>query len=69
MNCDHAVVDLTSVAIPLAAGPDSLAAALGRARLVDATDRFGVGVLGSNDSLAPISQLLFIPLNRFEKAL
>jgi hypothetical protein len=69
MNCDHTVVDLTSVPVPLATGSDSFAAALGRAGLVNATDRFRVAVLCSNNLLAPISQLLFIPLNRFEKAL
>ncbi len=69
MNCDHTVVDLTPVAVPLTTGPNGLVAALGRARLVHATDRVEVGVLCGNDLLAPISELLFIPLNRFEKAL
>ena len=69
MNCDHTVVDLPPVAVPLATGSHGLVAALGRARLVQATDRLRVGVLGGNDLLAPISQFLFIPLNRFQKAL
>jgi len=69
MNCDHAVVDLTPVAVPLATGPNGLVAALGRARLVHTTNRVGVGVLCGDDLLAPISELLFIPPNRFEKAL
>ena len=69
MNGNHTVVDLTPVAVPLATGPNGLVAALGRARLVHATDRVGVGMLCDNDLLAPVSELLFIPLNRFEKAL
>ena len=69
MNCNHTVVDLTPVAVPLAIGSNGLVAAFGRARLVHATDRVGVGMLCGNDLLAPISELLFIPLNRFEKAL
>ncbi len=69
MNRHHTVVDLTPVAVPLATDPHGLVAALGRARLVDATDRVGVGVLCGHDLLAPVSELLFIPLNQFQKAL
>ena len=69
MNCDRTVVDLTPVAVPLAPSPNGLVATLGHARLVHATDSVGVGVLWGNDLLAPISEFLFIPLNRFEKAL
>ncbi len=69
MNCDRTVVDLTPAAVPLATGSNGLVAALGRARLVDAADRVGMGMVCGDDLLTPISELLFIPLNRFEKAL
>ena len=69
MNSNHTVVDLTSVPIPLASGPYRLTATLGRAGLIDATDRLGMSMLSSNDLLAPISQPLFVPFNRFKKAL
>ncbi len=69
MNADHTVVDLASVAVPLARGPHGLFAALGRARLIHAADGFWVSVLPGHDLLASVSQLLFIPLDRFEKTL
>jgi len=69
MNRHHAVVDLAPVAIPLPTDPHRLFATLGCSRLVHATDGLGVGMLCGNDLLAPISEFLFIPLNRFEKAL
>jgi len=69
MNRHHAVIHLASVAVPLARSPHGLAAALARARLVHTTDRFGVGMLLRHDLLTAVSQLLFIPLDRFEKAL
>ncbi len=69
MNTHNTVVDLPSVAIPLAGNSHGRSAALGRARLVHATDRLGVGMILGDDLLAAISKLLFIPLDRFEKAL
>ena len=69
MNSHHTVVDLTAVAVPLATDPNGLFTALGRTRLVHTADSVGVGVLCGNNLLAPISELLFIPLNRLEKAL
>ena len=69
MNAHNTVVDLSTVAIPLAPDTHCLVAALGSARLVHTTDGLGVAMVVSNDLLAPISELLFIPLDRFEKAL
>ena len=69
MNADNTVVHLPTAAIPLPAGTHRLLAALGRARLVHATDRLWVGMLPSDDLLATISEVLIIPLDRFEKAL
>ncbi len=69
MNTHNTVVDLPSVAIPLAGNSHGRFAALGRARLVHATDRLGVGMILGDDLLAAISEFLFIPLDRFEKAL
>ena len=69
MNRHHAVVHFATVAVPLPRDPHRLATALGRARFIHAPDRFGGGVLLSHDPLAAVSQLFFIPLDRFEKAL
>ncbi len=69
MNAHNTVVDLPTVAIPLATGAHRLVAALGRARLVNATDGLPMGMVLGHDLLAAISQLLFIPLDRFEKTL
>jgi len=69
MNRHHTVVNLASVTVVLPRGPHGLLAALGRARLIHATNRFGVSVLPSHDRLAAVSQFLFIPLDRFQKAL
>jgi hypothetical protein len=69
VNADHAAVDLPAVAVPLATNSHGRFAALGRARFVHATDGFAVGMLLGNDLLAAISEFLFIPLDRFEKAL
>jgi hypothetical protein len=55
MHAHHTVVDLPTVPIPLPAGPDRLLAALGCTGLVDATDRFGMGMLFSHNLLASIS--------------
>ena len=69
MNTHNTVVDLSAVAIPLAGNSHGRFAALGRARLVHTTDGLGVGMILGDDLLAAISEFLFIPLDRFEKAL
>jgi len=69
VNTHNTVVDLPPVAIPLAGNSHGRFAALGRARLVHATDGLGVGMILGDDLLAAISEFLFIPLDRFEKAL
>jgi hypothetical protein len=69
MNAHHAVVDLAAVAVVLATDSHGVLAALGRPRLVHAADRFGVRMLFGDDLLAAISELLFIPFDRFEQAL
>ena len=69
MNTDHTVIHLSPVAVPLATGADGLVAALGGARFVHATNRLGVGVFLGHNLLAPVSQFLFIPLDRFQKTL
>jgi len=69
MNANHTVVDFASVAVPLPGNSHGLFAALGHARLIHTTDRFGVSVLFGHDLLASISQFCFIPFDRFEKAL
>jgi hypothetical protein len=69
MHGHRAVVDLAPIAVPLPTCSHRLVAALGRSGLVHATDRVRVGVLRGNDLLAPISEFLFMPLDRFQKAL
>jgi hypothetical protein len=69
MNPHNTVVDLPAVAVVLSSNTHRIFAAFRRARFVDATDRLGMGVVFGHDLLASISQLLFIPLDQFEKAL
>ena len=69
MNSHHTVLDLASIAIVLPGHPNGLLAALRRARLVHATDGFGMSVVVGNDLLALVTQPFFIPLNRFKKPL
>jgi hypothetical protein len=69
MDSHHAVVNLSTISVPLPTDAHGLFAALGRARLVHAADGFGMGMVFRNNLLAPVSELLFIPLDRFEKAL
>jgi len=69
MNAHHTIVDLPAAAVPLATDGHRLLAALARARLIHATDGLGVGMLFGHHLLASISELLFIPLDRLEKAL
>jgi hypothetical protein len=69
MNTHDAVVDLSTVAIPLATDPHCLVAALGCAGLVHTTDGLRVSMVSGDDLLTTISELLFIPLDRFEETL
>ena len=69
MHSHHTVVHFPTVPVPLPADAHRLSAALGRARLVHATDGIGMGMIFCDDLLAPVSEFLFIPLDRFEKAL
>ncbi len=69
MNPHNTVLNLPTVSIPLPSGAHRFVAAFNRARFVHATDGLGVGVVFGNNLLAPISELLFIPLDRFEKPL
>ncbi len=69
MNPHNTVVDFPAVAIVLSPNAHRIFAAFRRARLVDATDRLGMGVVFGHDLLASIPQLFFIPLDQFEKAL
>lgn len=69
MDSHHTVVDLSPVAVVLTSGAHRLDAAFGRAGLVHATDGLWVGMVLGDDLLAAISQLLFIPLDRFQKSL
>jgi hypothetical protein len=69
MDAHHTVVDLAAASVVLPRGPDGLSAALGDAGLVHASQGFGMRVVLGHDLLAAISQLRFLPLHRFEKAL
>ena len=55
MDADDAVFDLTATAQPLPRDGDGVAAALGRPRLVHATDGIGVRVLSGDQPLAIIA--------------
>jgi hypothetical protein len=69
MYSHDAIVDLAAVAVVLPPRADGLAAALGDAGLVHAPNGLGMRMLASHDLLAAVSQLLFIPLDRFQEAL
>jgi hypothetical protein len=64
-----AVFDLSAIAVVLSLHAGCVVTALGRPSLVNATDRLGTCVLGSNDLLTTVSQLLLIPNDRFEEPL
>jgi len=68
-NVVDAVFDLPSVSVVLTLDTGGLIATFGRPSLVDAADRFGTRMLGGNDLLATIPQLLFVPNDRFQKPL
>jgi len=69
MDPHHAVVDLPPVAVPLPSHAHGVAAALGNPGLVHHADRLGVSMVGGHELLATVAELLFIPLDRFEKTL
>lgn len=69
MDSHDAVFDLATIAVVLATGADSLLSALGGAGLVNAADSFLVGMVSGDNLLATVTELLFIPLDRFEKTL
>jgi len=69
MHSHHAVVDLPPIAVVLPTDAHRLFAALGRSRLIHAADRLGRRMVPGDDLLAPVSEFLFIPLDRFEKPL
>jgi len=69
MYSHHAVVNLPTVSIPLPTDSHRIFAALGRAGLIHTTDGFGMGMVFRDDLLTAISELFFIPLDRFQKAL
>lgn len=64
-----AVLYLAAVAVVLALDAGRVPAALGRSRLVDHAQRLGVCVLGGHQLLAAVAEPLFVPADRFEKAL
>lgn len=69
MYTHHTVVDLASVTVVLPRGGDGFLAALADAGLIHAPDGLAMRVVSNHDLLAAVPQFLFIPLNRFEKAL
>lgn len=69
VNAHHTVLDFAAVPVVLPGGAHGLLAAFGRARLVHAADGFRMRVFGSHDLLTTISQLLFVPFDRFKKTL
>jgi hypothetical protein len=69
MHSHDAIIDLAAVAIVLPRGADRFAAALRDARFVHAPDGLGMRMVAGHDLLAAVAQLLFIPLDRFQKAL
>src|SRR5580700_3897491 len=69
MHADHAVVDLATTPQPLPRNARGMAAALGRPRFVNTTDRFGMSMFASNQYLAVVTHALLIPLDRFHEAL
>jgi hypothetical protein len=69
MDSHQAVVHLSTASVPLPTDAHGLFAALGRAGLVQTTNGLEMGVVFGHDLLAAVSEFLFIPLDRFEKAL
>jgi hypothetical protein len=69
VHSDDTVVNLSTVSVPLPTDAHRISTAFGGPRLIHATDGVGVGMVFRDDLLAPVSELLSIPLDRFEKAL
>ena len=69
MHSHDAIVDLAAVAVVLPPHADRFVTALADAGLVHTSDGLEMRVVASHDLLAAISQLLFVPLDRFQKAL
>jgi len=69
MNSYNTVFNLSSVAVVLPGCADGTASAFGCARFVNQTDGIGVGVVASDDLLATIAKLFFIPLDGLQKPL
>jgi hypothetical protein len=69
MDTHHAVVQLPSVAVVLSSHANRVVAALADPRFIHAADGFWISMIASHNLLATISQLFFIPLDRFEKTL
>ena len=64
-----AVLDLAAVAVVLTFYAHRVPAAFGGARLIDHAQRLRVCMLGSHQLLAAVAEELFVPADRFEKAL
>ena len=67
MNAHGAVLHLAAIAVVLTGDRRGTATAFGRAGFIDRADRLVVSVLARDNLLAAIPQLLFIPLDRFQK--
>lgn len=63
------VLDLAPISVVLPLRACGMSSTLGHARFVDQSDRLGIGVLGRDQLLAPVDQLLLVPLDAFEKTL
>lgn len=63
MYTDDAVIHFAATAQPLPRGAGRLVAALGRSRLIDAADRFGVAMVACHQLLALIADAGAIPLD------
>jgi hypothetical protein len=69
MHSHDAIVHLSPVAVPLSPNTHRVFATLGHPRLIDTANGLRVSVVFGHNLLAPILQLFFIPLDRFEKPL
>lgn len=69
MHGHNTVVHLPAVPIPLATNSDRFFTTLGRPRLIHAADGIGMSMVFGDDLLAAISELFFIPMDRFEEPL
>jgi hypothetical protein len=69
MYSHDAVIHLSPIAIPLSPNADCLLAALGHARLVHGPDGLWMSMILGYHLLATVSQLLLVPLDRFQKSL